>query len=216
MQSPYPTLALSARHGSACTLIAAKLVEIAPPSVDDYVYISDKTYSRQEVVDMEATVCAALRFRLHVATPHRFLDRFLRASRASAAGSAGGALLPCLVRYLLDLAVLEYRLVPCAPPRLVAAAAVYLARATLGVAEAPPGPQSAPAREGRHYWSATLAHYTGHGLPDLEGPVRLLRRLQEGAGDGPHVSSIFNKHRGSQCLKVALKTAVREEDLGFA
>ena len=46
----------STHHDSACTLIASKLVEITPPTADDYVYISDKTYARQEILAMEATM----------------------------------------------------------------------------------------------------------------------------------------------------------------
>ena len=84
--------------------------------------------------------------------------------------------------------MLEYSLVPTEPGR-VAAADVYLARVTLGA-------RDRTAAGGR--WSATLAHYTGYGVGDLEGPVRLLHRLQEPAEDDA-TSSLFNKHKGGKC-----------------
>ena len=105
---------------------------------------------------------------------------------------------------LLDLAVLEYSLVPTEPGR-VAAAAVYHARVTLGACDG-------TAAGGR--WSATLAHCTWYGVGDLEGPVRLLHRLQEPAEDDA-TSSLFNKHKGGKCGQVALKTVVCEADLEF-
>jgi len=245
--------------GCACTLIASKLVEITPPEADDYVYISDKTYTRKEILDMEATVCKALKFNLNFRTPYHYVDRFLRASYASSENStsisstaslhsshgaamgsgnvsgmnnANNALIKKLVFYLLDLAVLEYKLVS-KPPSLVAASAVYLARATLGIRQTPattatstqlfesnssslPGLQRAI----KGHWSKTLEYYTGYDIWDLEEPVKLLHRLQETAEDGSSdgtdaSSSIFNKHKGSKCKRVALKTVVNEAELGF-
>ncbi|KAL7554480.1 LOW QUALITY PROTEIN: hypothetical protein ACHAWF_017930 [Thalassiosira exigua] len=213
---------------SACTLIAAKLVEIAPPTADDFVYISDKTYTRRDVLDMEARVCEALRFRLGFRTPWHYVDRFLRASRAGDSShatfhdrpdGAGNVLLERLVFYLLDLSALEYKLVP-EPPSLVAAGAVYLARAALGLREPDSrdsdSPMSSPGlrRAAGSFWSRTLEHYTGYDKWDLEETVLRLRRLHEGAEES-HLASVFNKHKAARNGKVALRTVPNEEDLGF-
>lgn len=241
LTSPFPFFAFSSFSSShsfhtcsACTLMASKLHEITPPTAEDFVYISDKTYTRKEILDMEATICNALKFNLNFVTPYQYVDRFLRASYASSesstllsstmngavsgANNATNVLMKKLVFYLLDLAVLEYKLVS-KKPSLVAAAAVYLARATLGVREPPSKPfQSSysPAlqRALNGFWSKTLEYYTGYDIWDLEECVRLLHRLQENAEDS-HLTSIFSKHKGIKCKRVALKTVVNEEELGF-
>ena len=113
-----------------------------------------KTYTRSEVLEMEAKICNALKFNFNYVTPYQFVHRFLRASHVSSRCSTSASLLPGdelgmihnganneinvllkkLVLYLLDLAVLEYELVKN-KPSLTTAAAVYLARATLGIRE---------------------------------------------------------------------------------
>ena len=173
-------------------------------------------------------------------TPFKFVDRFLRASRASSSSgsspaaavhhacgannnNAADVLMRSMVFYLLDLAVLEYGLVN-KRPGLVAAAAVYLARATLGV-RAPAVASSSfpvggddsralPRRIPGGYWSETLEYYTGYEVEELEEAVRLLHRVQEGAEDC-HLSSVFHKHKGNKCKRVALKTVVDADELGF-
>mmetsp|Transcript_33512 Transcript_33512/g.70478 ORF Transcript_33512/g.70478 Transcript_33512/m.70478 type:complete len:807 (+) Transcript_33512:555-2975(+) len=236
--------------GCACTLIASKLIEITPPTPDDFVYISDKTYTREEILEMEALVCNTLKFQLNFHTPFHYVDRFLRASYASSESSttptlplhsphhatmgghggitnssgmnnANHVLTKKLVFYLLDLAVLEYKLVST-KPSLVAASAVYLARATLGICESPAAPRSLFVSDKslrnalKGHWSKTLEYYTGYDLWDLEETVRLLHRLQETAEENSStLGNSFNKHKGNKCHNVALKTAVSEAELGF-
>jgi len=66
--------------GCACMLISAKYEEIHPPQADDFVYISDNTYTRQQITKMECDVVGALEFRLAGTTMYHFNSRFVRAS----------------------------------------------------------------------------------------------------------------------------------------
>ena len=61
--------------GVTCMLIASKYEEIFAPQVEDFVYITDSTYSAAEVLQMEVTVLNALRFNLTAVTPYCFLKR---------------------------------------------------------------------------------------------------------------------------------------------
>ena len=61
--------------GVTCMLIASKYEEIFAPQVEDFVYITDSTYSASEVLHMEVTVLNALRFNLTAVTPMCFLTR---------------------------------------------------------------------------------------------------------------------------------------------
>lgn len=57
--------------------IAGKYEEIYPPEVKDCVYSTDRAYTKQNIIDMEADILDVLRFSLAVPTGYPFLMRFL-------------------------------------------------------------------------------------------------------------------------------------------
>ena len=216
---------------SACTLIAAKLLEITPPGADEFVYISDNSYKRKEILEMEANIANSLGFNLHFITPYHHVHRFLAASQASSPCSvsanrpamrlgkynATNDMMEKLVMYFLELSLMEYEFVSM-KPSMLAAAAVYLARCTMGIREPSTtssfndefaSPYFQRAAEG--YWSKTLEHYTGYDMWALEKPVKLLHKLHERA-ETHRLRSCFKKHKVGGA---ALKMVVNEEDLGF-
>eukprot|EP00986_Skeletonema_menzelii_P008419 scaffold3535_cov148-Skeletonema_menzelii.AAC.3 len=230
------SLAMSYGVEGACTMIAAKLLEITPPGADEFVYISDNSYKRKDILEMEANIVNSLGFNLNFVTPYHHVHRFLAASQASSPCSlsvdrpamrlgkhnATNDMMECLVMYLLDLSLLDYTFVS-KKPSLVAAAAVYLARCTLGIREPTAMAPSllhdefdSPSfqREVEGYWSKTLQHYTGYDMWALEEPVKRLHTLQEGA-ETSHLRSVYSKHKKAAHNFVALKVVVRKEDLGF-
>ena len=222
---------------SACTLIAAKLLEITPPGANEFVWISDNSYKRKDILEMEANIANSLGFNLQFITPYHHVHRFLAASQASSPCSLSADLaamrlgknnaindtMEKLVMYFLELSILEYEFVAMKPSMLTAAA-VYLARCTLGIREPSTAvmasalndefasPYFQRAAEG--YWSKTLQHYTGYDMWALEKPVKLLHRLHEGA-ETNRLNSIFTKHKKAAHNFVALRNVAREEDLGF-
>ncbi len=50
--------------GVVALMIGAKIEEIYPPGTEDYIYISDNTYTRPQVLDMEREIVKVLRFQL--------------------------------------------------------------------------------------------------------------------------------------------------------
>ena len=69
--------------GVTALLIACKYEEIYPPEVRDCVYITDRAYDRQQVIDMEYDILKKLEWRVTVPTSHSFLLRFLDLCKAS-------------------------------------------------------------------------------------------------------------------------------------
>ena len=59
--------------GIASLLIACKYEEIYPPEVDDCVYMTDKAYSREEVIKTESDILNKLNYQLVVPTGYHFL-----------------------------------------------------------------------------------------------------------------------------------------------
>ena len=152
-----------------------------------------------------------LGFRLHRITPIHFINVFLKASHACSYQFCqfDHPVLRQLVYYLLELSRLSYTLSLEKPSR-VAAAALYLARATLGIQ------QSQKINSGNEkYWTPTLVHYTGHTVEDLKHSVLIIHRYQLLGEGSSHTNASFLKYVKQKYHRVSYKTALRVEDLGF-
>jgi G2/mitotic-specific cyclin-B, other len=105
--------------GVTALLLACKYEEIYPPEVRDCVYITDKAYTRQQVIDMEQDIVKHLQFKLTVPTGYPFLTRFLTIIDASES-------IKQTAHYYMERTLQDYVFVHCRQS-LVAAAAVCLA-----------------------------------------------------------------------------------------
>ncbi|RUS70051.1 hypothetical protein EGW08_022186 [Elysia chlorotica] len=140
--------------GTACMFIAAKYEEIYPPDVSEFVYITDDTYSRSQVIKMESVILKLLEFRLAVPTVTWFCERFLEVIQPSDRCKH-------LAHFLTELTLVEIEDYLLFRPSEIAASAIVLARSTVG--EGTPWPVCAK----------VTSHYSLH---DLEPCVRLMFR----------------------------------------
>ncbi|CAL4910955.1 unnamed protein product [Urochloa decumbens] len=166
--------------GVACLLIAAKYEEICPVQVEELCYVTDNSYTKEEVLQMEASVLNYLKFEMTVATPKCFLRRFVHAAQVFDKGST--LHLEFLANYICELSLLEYSLL-CYLPSLVAASSVFLARFILKPAKNP--------------WNSSLSYYTQYTPSELRGCVRVLHRLfRFGPGrDLPAIREKYSQHK---------------------
>lgn len=199
---------------SACMWIASKMEDKSPPSVDDFVYISDHSFTSNYLRLIEEKICRLLEFRLHRVTPMHFVNYLLRASHAcpSRGCQFDHVLLRRSTEYLLSLSRLSWHLSSHTEPSRLAAAAVYLARATIGITQG-----HAQHRVDAHgYWTKTLEYYSGYSLADLRSTVLALHRYQSAAEESDKIRGTYIKYGQRAFGKVSLKTARRVEDLGFS
>ncbi|KAJ7528098.1 hypothetical protein O6H91_16G083900 [Diphasiastrum complanatum] len=147
--------------GVSCMLIAAKYEEICAPQVEEFCYITDNTYRREEVLEMERRVLNNLHFELTTPTTKTFLRRFIRAAQTTY--KVASLQLEFLGNYLAELTLVEYNLLQYLPS-MVAASAVFLAKLTLDQDAMP--------------WNTTLQHYTGYEPSELKGCVKAIFDLQ--------------------------------------
>lgn len=63
-------------------LIASKNEEIYAPEVRDFVYITDKAYTKEEILDKEYNILTKLKFDITVPTAYRFLERYAKVMQA--------------------------------------------------------------------------------------------------------------------------------------
>jgi hypothetical protein len=64
-------------------LIACKYEEIYAPEVRDFVYITDKAYTREEILQMEFHMLSTLDFSISSPSSYRFLERFGKIANAN-------------------------------------------------------------------------------------------------------------------------------------
>ena len=107
--------------GVTAMLIASKYEEIWATEVRDFVYISDKAYTREQILNMEKLMLNALSFNLTVPTAFNFLSRFLKA-----AGVNNNKEISTYATYLVELSLPEYAMLKYSHS-MTAAAAVYVA-----------------------------------------------------------------------------------------
>ncbi|XP_012571947.1 cyclin-A1-4 [Cicer arietinum] len=166
--------------GVASMMIASKYEEICAPQVEEFCYITDNTYFKEEVLQMESTVLNFLKFEMTAPTVKCFLRRFVRA--AQGVDEVPSLQLECLANYLAELSLLEYSML-CYAPSLIAASSIFLAKFMLF-------PSTKP-------WNATLQHYTLYQPADLCACVKDLHRLccNSPTSNLPAIKEKYSQHK---------------------
>ncbi|KAJ7695488.1 cyclin-like protein [Mycena rosella] len=124
--------------GVTCMFIAAKFEEVVAPSVTQFLECADSSYTEAEILQAERYVLKTLDWNLSYPNPVHYLRRVSKADDYNLKARTLG-------KYLLEIGCLEWRLI-AAPPSLLAAAAIWLARMALG----------------EENWTPNLAHYSSY------------------------------------------------------
>ncbi|XP_025947242.1 G2/mitotic-specific cyclin-B3 isoform X1 [Apteryx rowi] len=139
--------------GSTAILIASKFEERCPPCVDDFLYICDDAYKREELIAMEMSILRTLKFDINIPIPYRFLRRFAKCARANMETLT-------LARFLCEMTLQEYDYVRESPSKLAASCLLLaLTMRNLGG------------------WTPTLEYYSGYCSQDLHPLVKRLNFL---------------------------------------
>ncbi|KAL4335641.1 hypothetical protein GQ457_07G025030 [Hibiscus cannabinus] len=146
--------------GVSSMLIASKYEEINPPNVEDFCYITDNTYKKEEVVKMEADILKVLKFELGNPTVKTFLRRFTKVAEEDYKDSS--LQLEFLGCYLAELSLLDYGCVKFLPSR-IAASVIFLASFII--------------QPMRYPWSSAMQEYTGYKASDLKECVLIIHDL---------------------------------------
>ncbi|KZC10100.1 PREDICTED: cyclin-A2 [Dufourea novaeangliae] len=139
--------------GTAAMFIAAKYEEIYPPDVGEFVYITDDTYTKKQVLRMEHLILRVLSFDLIAPTPLTFLMDYCISNNLSEK-------IKFLAMYLCELSMLEGDPYLQFVPSHLAASALALARHTLL----------------EEMWPHELELATGYNLKDLKECVICLNK----------------------------------------
>uniref|UniRef100_A0A336MS83 Cyclin-A2 n=1 Tax=Culicoides sonorensis TaxID=179676 RepID=A0A336MS83_CULSO len=144
--------------GTAAMFIAAKYEEIYPPDVGEFVYITDDTYTRSQVLKMEQLILKVLSFDLTVPTPLAFITLYSIMNEVPDK-------VKFLAMYLCELSLLEADPYLQYLPSKISAAAFAVARHTL---EYP-------------MWNKNLEEMVGYKIDDLKEIMMCLNKTFEAA-----------------------------------
>ncbi|KAF7816825.1 cyclin-A1-1-like [Senna tora] len=182
--------------GVACMMIASKYEEICAPQVEEYCYITDNTYFKEEVLQMESAVLNYLKFEMTAPTTKCFLRRFVRA--AQGVSEVPSLQLECLTNYIAELSLLEYNML-CYAPSLVAASAIFLAKFILFPSKKP--------------WNSTLQHYALYQASDLCDCVKDLHRLCFNSHNSnlPAIRDKYSQHKYKYVAKKFIPPSIPPE-----
>ncbi|PIN99348.1 hypothetical protein AB205_0057880, partial [Aquarana catesbeiana] len=138
--------------GVSAMFIASKYEEIYCPTIGDFSFVTDHTFTKSQIRNMEMQILTILKFDIGKPLPIHFLRR------ASKIGEVDAAL-HTLAKYLIELAMVDYEMVHF-PPSQVAAAAFCLSQKVLDGGE----------------WTPTLQHYMSYSESSLIPVMRHLAK----------------------------------------
>lgn len=132
--------------------IAAKYEEVFSPSVKNYAYFTDGSYTEDEILQAEKYILTILNFDLNYPNPMNFLRRISKADDYDVQSRTLG-------KYLLEITIIDYKFIGMLPS-LCSASAMYIARLILGKSPV---------------WNGNLIHYSGgYRVSDMKDCIELL------------------------------------------
>merc|ERR1719322_2266390 len=166
-----------------------------PPMLADFVYITDGAYTEKQFKQMEIDILRVLNFDLFEPLSLHFLRRFSKAGDVD-------VLQHSLAKFAIELALVEYDLVPI-PGSKLAASALCLSLMLLEPQEKQTG-----------IWGETLVFYSGFHKEELM-PVasRLAQSIASSSLKGSKMEAIRYKYSGVKFMKVADLPELRGEVL---
>uniref|UniRef100_A0A499FUV9 Uncharacterized protein n=1 Tax=Anopheles farauti TaxID=69004 RepID=A0A499FUV9_9DIPT len=163
--------------GTAAIFIAAKYEEIYPPDVSEFVYITDDTYTKTQVLRMEQLILKVLSFDLTVPTTFVFTNTYCVMNDVPDK-------VKYLAMYLCELSLLEADPYLTYIPSKIAAGALALSRRALDLP----------------MWSKMLEKNTGYKLQELKDIVLDLNKthtdaptMQQQAIQEKYKSKMYNE-----------------------
>ncbi|KAL0486060.1 cyclin-A1 [Acrasis kona] len=165
--------------GITSLFIAAKYHELDPPNVDEFVFITDSTYPKEELLEMESSILGILDFNLTVITSVDFLHRFCHVNPDY------DPLVFNLASFICELSLQEYDFLHYTPSA-IAAASVVVALHTLG----------------RKCWSEHMRMQTGFIGPELMACSRELLKIFRLVPTS-NLTAVKNKYARTKYMEVS-------------
>jgi hypothetical protein len=164
--------------GVTCMLVASKYEEILAPSVDEFVFLCENGYSRDEILKGEGIILQTLEFRVsQYCSPYSWMRKISKADDYDIQTRTLG-------KFLTELTLLDHRFL-AVKPSLVAAVGMYAARRMLG-----------------GEWTEAFVFHSGFTEEEVRpGHQRLVEKLCE---HGVEKTAVCKKYAHKKFLKASL------------
>ncbi|CAL1716553.1 unnamed protein product [Somion occarium] len=164
--------------GVTAMFIAAKYEEILAPSVDEFVFMTERGYTKEEILKGERIMLQTLEFKVsHYCSPYSWMRKISKAD-------AYDLNTRTLCKFLTEVTLLDYRFLRV-KPSMVAAIGMYTARRMLG-----------------GDWNEAFVYHAGYTEEHLlPGHAMLVQKLTEETFTKQYV---FKKYAHKKFLKASL------------
>lgn len=168
--------------GVVAMFIASKFEEISPPELRDWVYMTDKAYTQEEVLVMECSMLTTLSFQIMVPTAAHFFPGLQKANGCNNVHRE-------LAQYILELGLLDMGTLQYSPSHVVSAA-LLLSNELLGR---------------RPAWPPGMAQDSRHAEASLRDCTEALRKQLDAnrGGAGGQLQALYKKYSSAQRHSVA-------------
>ena len=174
-------------------LIACKYEEMTIPGMNDFVYVSDNAYSKEDMKDMERRMISALSYDLGRPLSINFLRRYSKIVQATDIEHTLG-------KYLLDLTFIDHSLSHISPS-YISACASFLSRYLFSYRRLSSSTSVSLLIE--HLWpNKFMSFHTGYTFEQLRSGIEQLGQLLI-AQDTSKLRSVQKKFSQSQLFSVA-------------
>ena len=106
--------------GVASLFISSKFNEITPPELNEFIYIADDTYGKEEVLIIERIILNNLEFELVTVQPYDFIEKFLQIC-----GVVDNPIVKYLTYYICEMQLQNIEVLNF-PPSVIAASALMI------------------------------------------------------------------------------------------
>jgi len=164
--------------GITSLLIASKYEETYYPEVNDFTYLTDDSYSFDEVVSMESTILKCLDFKITFPTASKFLTHYIKKI------SNENIISFDISRYLIENSLLHGKMLKYLPS-MIACSALYIANEKTGLV----------------LKNKMLLKYCNYSLDDILECLTDLKSIVEERN--PNLTALYKKYSFSKYSKVS-------------
>ncbi|XP_063283813.1 G2/mitotic-specific cyclin-B1-like isoform X1 [Pelobates fuscus] len=186
-ESPVPKSQLQL-VGVTAMFLAAKYEEMYPPEIGDFTFVTDHTYTKAQIRDMEMNILRVLNFAIGRPLPLHFLRRASKIGEVTAEQHN-------LAKYLMELVMVDYEMMHY-PPSQIAAAASCFALRVLSAGD----------------WTPTLQHYMQYSeeslIPVMQHMAKNVVKVNKGLTK--HLT-VKNKYASSKQMKISTIPQLRSD-----
>ncbi|XP_038134716.1 cyclin-A1 [Cyprinodon tularosa] len=165
--------------GTVALLVAAKYEETFPPELNEFVYITDCTYTKKQLLRMESLLLKVLDFNLAAPTTNQFLRLFMSVHSVCSTTEN-------LALYIAELSLQEADPFLRYTPSILAAGAYCLATYTVS----------------KSYWPGSLVAFSGYTMEEIIPCLSYLHKLYISA-ESWQQQAIRDKYKSTKFCRVS-------------